>query len=161
MIDATEAFARRVALDLAADQIHRLAARFLAEWQVHIKPVDGVAAMVGRLRLTHRLGIVSNTHDTAMIPAMLAAMAIDDAFETVVLSVDHGFRKPRASIYEAALAAIDSSPEVALFVGDSHEADYVGPRRLGMRALLIDPDGQHTVDPHDRISTVLDVEGLV
>lgn len=43
------------------------------------------------------------------------------------------------------------------FVGDTRDPDYIGPRSMGMRALLIDPDHRQTVPAGDRIDSVLDL----
>ena len=55
----------------------------------------------------------------------------------------HGFVKPHRSIFEAALDALDVTPEEAVMVGDSAEDDIEGARALGMRAVLLDRDGVH------------------
>ena len=102
---------------------------------------------------------MSNTHDAAVIPSMLVAMDGGHHFETVVLSIEVGRRKPHPSIYRVALDAMGCESGEVVFVGDSFEADYEGPRRVGMSALLIDPGGQHGAEPSDRLDAVLDVEG--
>jgi putative hydrolase of the HAD superfamily len=52
-------------------------------------------------------------------------------------------------------------PGDALFVGDSFDPDYVGPRALGMRALLIDPEGRAPVPVADRLASVLELRGRI
>ena len=47
------------------------------------------------------------------------------------------------------------------FVGDSFDADCEGPRRLGMRSLLIDPDRRRDVPEDQRISAVARVEAAM
>jgi putative hydrolase of the HAD superfamily len=158
MFDAAAAFAARVGLDLSESQCRELGASYIAEWQAHVTPVDGVAPMIERLAAEHRLGIVSNTHDESMIPDMLDSMGIAGHFETLVLSVAHGVRKPHASIYLAALDAMGCDPTGVAFVGDSFEADYAGPTRTGLSAFLIDPDRRHDVPDERRLETVLDIE---
>jgi putative hydrolase of the HAD superfamily len=156
MLDAAEAFVVQCGAQPRAAACDRLAQRFLAEWERHVVAVPGVAPMVRRLAERFRLGIVSNTHDPAMVPRLLAVLEIADAFELVLLSVDHGFRKPHPSIYRAALDTLDVP--TAVFVGDSYDADYIGPQAAGMTALLIDPEGRWSVPPEDRLTSVLDVE---
>jgi HAD superfamily hydrolase (TIGR01549 family) len=69
-------------------------------------------------------------------------------------SMRHGRVKPHRSIFEAALAALDSAPDEAAMVGDSYADDIEGARALGMRAILVDRDGLHEDEP-DRIDTLL------
>jgi putative hydrolase of the HAD superfamily len=62
--------------------------------------------------------------------------------------------KPHASIFVAALHALDARPEETTMVGDSYEDDIEGARALGMRAILLDRDGLRP-DASDRIDTLL------
>ncbi|CAN5124399.1 hypothetical protein BH20ACT3_BH20ACT3_00930 [soil metagenome] len=158
MLDAAQAFCQTAQVDLSADLRDLLARTFVSEWQAHVKPVPGVAELIERMARTVRVGVVSNTHDPLMVPAMMHAMGIANHFEVMVLSIEHGLRKPHPTIYNAALFALGCLGERVVFVGDTLDADYHGPRRAGMSALLIDPDRRHPIAPADRAMTVLDVE---
>jgi HAD superfamily hydrolase (TIGR01549 family) len=74
--------------------------------------------------------------------------------DAVVGSKAHGRVKPHASIFVAALRALDVSPDEAAMVGDSYEDDIEGARALGMRAIYLDRDG-HYLDAPERIDTLL------
>jgi putative hydrolase of the HAD superfamily len=74
--------------------------------------------------------------------------------DAVVGSKAHGRVKPHASIFVAALAALDVAPEETVMVGDSYEDDIEGARALGIRAILLDRDGLR-LDAPDRIDTLL------
>ncbi len=158
MAEAAAAFAASCGLGMTDGHCAELGAAFVAEWEEHVVPVPGVIEMVHRLRGSTRLGLVSNTHDRHMVPSMLEAMGHADSFELVLLSVDHGHRKPHPSIYREALDRLGCDAGSVAFVGDSCEADYAGPRRAGMEAFLIDPSGRHDVPSSARLSTVLDIE---
>lgn len=56
--------------------------------------------------------------------------------DAVVFSSEVGWRKPAAELYRAALAELGTLPESTLFVGDKLEEDYLGPRAIGMRAVM-------------------------
>lgn len=137
MTDAARTFADRAELNVSADDADALGSMFVEEWQRHVHPVDGMIELVQELGSTYRLGIVSNTHDARMVPSMLDAFGISDCFDVVVLSVVHGRRKPHPSIYRSALDALRLDPSEVVFVGDSFEADFDAPRRLGLAAFLI------------------------
>ena len=136
MTDAAHAFAQRSGLELGERAAVDLGARFVDEWQQHVIPVPGAADMLRRLAALYRW-LVSNTHDPAMVPSMLDSMGIADVMSIVLLSVEHGYRKPHPSIYARCLDQLQVSPGEVLFVGDSYAADYDAPRRAGMHALLI------------------------
>jgi putative hydrolase of the HAD superfamily len=158
MLDSARAFAAEARLELSDDRCAELAASFVAEWQVHVRPVDGAAELLERLSSTYRLGVVSNTHDPDMVPAMVRSMGFAPHVEVSVLSVDHGRCKPHPSIYESALDRLGNRPDQVAFVGDSYDADYVGPAEVGMAAFLIDPGRRHQVPDAARLDSVLDVE---
>ena len=74
--------------------------------------------------------------------------------DVCVGSMRHGHVKPHHSIFEAALAALDTAPSDAAMVGDSFADDIEGARALGMRAILLDREALHAGEP-DRIDTLL------
>ena len=155
------AVAAELGVEVPAERCRELGQRFVGEWAVHVRPVDGVVEMLGRLAGDVRLGVVSNTSDWTLVPTMLDAMGVTELFDVIVLSIEHVYRKPHPSIYQRALDALRSDSERVAFVGDTYEADYVGPRAVGLDAYLIDPAGRHDVPDEHRLTTVLDIESKV
>ena len=96
-----------------------------------------------------RLAIVSNTATPGrLIRPLLEEQGLAERVDTIVLSSEHGKRKPHAAIFEAALAELGVPPERALFVGDRRYQDILGEKRLVMRNALagwfredVHPDG--------------------
>lgn len=157
MLDFAIAFGQRAGLDLASDQLAELATCFVEEWARHVQPLAGAHELLQQLAGRYRLGIVSNTHHTAMVPSLVADHFTPSLFEHTLLSVEHGFRKPHRSIYETALELFEVDASQAVFVGDSYDADYHGPISVGMSAFLIDPDGIHPAPTDHRLGSVLDL----
>jgi putative hydrolase of the HAD superfamily len=58
--------------------------------------------------------------------------------DVVVFCSEVGWRKPARQIFEYTLERLDVPPERCVFVGDDPRWDLVGPRALGMQAVLID-----------------------
>jgi len=85
-----------------------------------------------------RLGIVSNA---AYLPRLmigqLTALGLREFFDGVTFSSAVGVRKPHPAIYQDALTKLAVRPSAALFVGDRLREDVEGPKRLGMRAVLM------------------------
>ncbi|HET8930552.1 MAG TPA: HAD family hydrolase [Acidimicrobiales bacterium] len=161
MVDYAAAFAEQVGIELSEQALLALATTFTGEWAEHVRPIDGAGEMLVTLGRTHRLGIVSNTNDSEMVPRLAAEYFADVSFEHIVLSVDHGFRKPHPSMYETTLTRFEVESAQAVFVGDSYEPDCVGPTATGMRALLIDPTARHPVPAANRLDSVLDLADRV
>lgn len=160
--EAMAQFAAGLGLVLDDQQAAELIATYLREWVAGVVPIEGVPKMLDALDRRFRLGIVSNTHNSDLVPSILRDLGISDAFEQVLLSVDHGHRKPHPSIYQAALDHFGCQPADALFVGDNPEPDYHGPRAVGIPARLVDPDRRHLDVPDEHVvSSVLDLEALL
>lgn len=158
MVDYAVAFCDKADLYLSVDQHSELARTFVAEWATAIQPIYGAGELLQSLASRYRLGIVSNTNDTDLVPSFVAEHFSPELFEHVVLSVEHGFRKPHPMIYEAALNAFEVEPNEVVFVGDTHEADYLGPRIMGMEAFLIDPEQNHSIPNKYRLASILDLD---
>jgi FMN phosphatase YigB (HAD superfamily) len=62
-------------------------------------------------------------------------------FHHLVVSDDHGWRKPHARIFTDTLDLLGVAPEQALFVGDSVEDDVVGAKGAGMDIAWVNAKG--------------------
>jgi putative hydrolase of the HAD superfamily len=83
-----------------------------------------------------RLGIISNW--SWNLRKRCDQVGITPYFDHIMGSAYAGCIKPHPCIFEKALAALGVSPQRALHVGDSYEADVVGARAVGMDAVLVD-----------------------
>jgi putative hydrolase of the HAD superfamily len=92
------------------------------------------------LRTSHRLAVVSNFDYTPMACGILEREGIASLFETVLVSDEVGWRKPKPIIFETALRRLGVSAGEALFVGDRADIDVVGAQGVGMAAAWINRD---------------------
>ena len=102
---------------------------------------EDVLPTLNRLQqMNLKMGIISNW-DTPL-HAMVEELGLAPYFEVIVASHDQRVRsaKPDAAIFEYALNAVGVSPEEAVHVGDSFEADIMGAHATGIRAILLDRD---------------------
>jgi putative hydrolase of the HAD superfamily len=141
----------------AADARHAFVAAYLAEWNTGVVYLPGLDRLLADLSGRHRLAVVTNTHHARLVPDHLAAMGLAGAFQAVVTSVEVGWRKPHPAIYAAALDATGADRARTVFVGDTYEADYRGPTRFGLRALLIDPRRRAVIPDDARLASVFDL----
>jgi putative hydrolase of the HAD superfamily len=75
------------------------------------------------------------------LPAVLERCGLGELLDGVVSSAVAGARKPDPAIFEPALELAGCGPDEALHVGDTPEEDVEGARAAGIRALLIDRNG--------------------
>ena len=120
---------------------------------------DAPALLARLLDRGLRLGVISNW--SADLLQYLEARGLAMYFEAIVASEAVGAAKPHREIFLKGLAAMGCSPREAVHVGDDYWADIVGAREIGMRAILIDRDGE---DPHADCPTIArlrEIESLV
>jgi HAD superfamily hydrolase (TIGR01549 family) len=101
---------------------------------------DDVLPVMAELRRHGlRLGLVSNSGREIEDFVVHHRLDVDCA----ITSRAHGWAKPHASIFRAALELLGAEPAATAMVGDSVEDDVEGALALGMRAFLIDREGRH------------------
>jgi len=96
-------------------------------------------ALLDALRSRYRLGVVSNFDYTPTARGILEREGIAGHFESIVVSDQVGWRKPKAVIFETALRRMAINPDEALFVGDRADIDVAGAQGVGMPAVWINP----------------------
>jgi putative hydrolase of the HAD superfamily len=110
-------------------------------------------------RITSRgipMGVVSNFMVIGGIQELLSLHSLDCYFREVVVSCHVGWRKPSKRIYQTAIKAAGTAPGEILFIGDTPETDYDGPRAAGMEALLYDRKGDYPAFS-ERITCLLEI----
>jgi len=84
-----------------------------------------------------RLAIISNFDHAPTAYELLDKFGIKEYFERILISVEIGWRKPKADIFLEAFDLLGINPEDTIFVGDSYEADVVGSKGVGMNVIWI------------------------
>ena len=130
---------------------------YLQEWNKGVNYIEGVPDMLRQLSQRYTLALVTNTHHSELVLSHLRAMQIIDYFSAIITSVEHGKRKPYASIFQFALQATGGTSHQALYVGDSFTSDYLGANGIGMRCVLIDPQKKQNLPSEDHITHILDL----
>jgi HAD superfamily hydrolase (TIGR01549 family) len=124
-----------------------------ANWD-QIQP--GTRDSLDRLRQNFRIAVISNAD--GRIEHVLSRCGIADCFESITDSGIVGVEKPRAEIFEAALAAMNARAEESLYVGDVYSVDYVGARNAGMQAVLFDVAGAYVDRDLPRVESMEQLE---
>ena len=91
-----------------------------------------------------RLVVVSNSDGT--VARSLDAAGLLSFMTHVVDSALVGYEKPDPRIFTAAVERAGADPARTLHIGDLYHADVLGARSAGIRALLLDPYGDWTLD---------------
>jgi putative hydrolase of the HAD superfamily len=71
----------------------------------------------------------------------IARLGLRQRVDVDVFCDDVGWRKPAQQVFEYTLARLRVEPDRCVFVGDDPRWDLVGPRAVGIEAILIDRPG--------------------
>lgn len=117
-----EARLRNLELDLAAECA-----------SVRLRPgMELVWAMLRQADV--QIGVCSNLAQPYAEPLLASLPGIPDA---LVLSCDVGLIKPQPEIFHLVCSRFGLAADQILFVGDTMEADILGPRAIGMPSMSI------------------------
>jgi FMN phosphatase YigB (HAD superfamily) len=106
----------------------------------HIEPFPGAGELLeDTKRRRMRTILVSNavTRDGETYLKDFLGFGLDRSIDSVISSVDVGFRKPHPAMFEAALVAAGCVAEDCVMVGNSEVNDVEPAKALGMRAVRV------------------------
>jgi len=106
---------------------------------------DDVLPVLRELRSKRfTIAIISNTpwgSPANLWREEIKRLGLDEFVDAVVFCRDVGWRKPARQIFDYTLEKLQARPENCIFVGDNPRWDLVGPRAVGIEAILIDRRG--------------------
>ncbi len=105
------------------------------------------------------LGVISNNGDD--IAARARAFGFDAYLDFVITRREAGCSKPDPGIFRMGLARAGLPAEAVSFVGDNYFADVLGAAAVGMRPLLLDPEGLFPEAECDVIAHIGQLPALV
>jgi putative hydrolase of the HAD superfamily len=124
-----------------------------------------VQKVLGVLRERYPLAVVTDAQ-SAWARGELHKVGLLDHFDPIVVSGDHGFRKPDRRLFQLALDGLGVAAEQVLYVGNDMYRDIYGAREAGMRTVLFDADQNtevfpdcvpdHTITDFRELLTILD-----
>jgi putative hydrolase of the HAD superfamily len=143
--------------DPPAALVEEFSRAYCEEWGATVSPADGLEELLDALSGRYRLSVLSNTYYPPLVHGVIARLGLAARFAAVHTSAEIGIRKPDRRAFEAALASLGARAGETIYVGDSHEADYLGATGAGLRAVLIDPLRKHEVAEGGRISRLAEL----
>ena len=96
---------------------------------------------LGRVYEVYSVALVSNFDHGPTARHIIERDGARPFFHHVVVSDDHGWRKPHAKIFTDTLDLLGVAPQEALFVGDSIEDDILGANGVGMDIAWVNARG--------------------
>ena len=91
------------------------------------------------LREHYPLALVTDAQ-SAHARGELHKVGLLDYFDPIIVSGDHGYRKPDRRLFQFALDGMRVAAENALYVGNDMHRDIFGAREVGMQTVMFDSD---------------------
>ena len=128
-------------------------------WHIRLYE-DSLPVIRDLKRMGKVVGIVSNV-DRDLFP-YCQQLGLAGEVDFVVTSWEVGVGKPHPAIFKSALEQARTPPEHTVHVGDQYSTDILGARGVGIKALLIDRDGnQQDVNDCPRMRTLWEVKEYI
>src|SRR5580698_6126082 len=125
-----------------------------------------VRAVLDVLREHCPLAIVTDAQST-YARGELHKVGLLGYFDPVVVSGDHGYRKPDRRLFQFALDGMNVAPEHTVYVGNDMHRDIFGAREAGLKTVMFDSDQgkksyrdcvpDYTITDLRELLTILDV----
>lgn len=103
-----------------------------------------------------KVGLITNGLESD-VKEILPKVGLDGFFDVKITSDTVGKMKPSKEMFLHALKKLDVSPHEALFVGDMTEHDYKGAKESGLKALLIDREGNVAEENVEKIGSLTEL----
>jgi putative hydrolase of the HAD superfamily len=85
-----------------------------------------------------KIGVISNFD--YRLYRILNGLKLAPYFDSITISSEAGYAKPRREVYQAALSRAGPPAHNAMHIGDSEHLDFAPAAAIGMAAVLIDRD---------------------
>lgn len=121
---------------------------YLTLWPAHSKPYKETMPLLNILKDSYKIGLVTNFVDGPTARKVFNSLEFEKLFGAIIISGEVGYRKPKRLLFDLALSQLSTLPEKAVMVGDTIVADVIGPKEIGMKAVLIDEDGSKKDSHH-------------
>jgi FMN phosphatase YigB (HAD superfamily) len=159
-----------------ADRVHEMALRrvgFTGSTELFVRccreeatsprwhaPFEDTVATLTSLRAARiPLHVISGHVD--YLPIIIANLGWSGYFDTVTFTQEVGVQKPDPRVFRFALERAGEHAAQALYVGDSWEADYLGAKSAGMRAVWLNRTGQAARGPCREIRSLQELYPLL
>ncbi len=134
---------------------------FCERFMTYVKIDQHTRKVLHQLRHRYELGIVSNFAIPECVYKLLERHGLEKYFDVIIVSGAINKRKPHLDIYKRALQELDATAEETVFVGDTVDADVLGPKAAGMRTIYLERRPQENAQIAGPTQTIKSLDQLV
>ncbi len=137
-------------INVSDAKINQLSIDYIDHLPNHNHLLEGTLEILDYLLPNYKLHIITNGFKEVQHKKMEKS-GILEFFNTITTSEDVGVKKPHKKIFETALRNASASVENSIMIGDNFEADIMGAKNYGMKAILYNyykssyPEDHHQV----------------
>jgi putative hydrolase of the HAD superfamily len=101
--------------------------------KLNLRLLPDVKPTLYLLHRRYRMGLLTNTTQSAAVHVkkMLDKLSINECFDAVVTSFEHGSEKPHPSMFNSLIRQLQVLPQNAVMIGDDRLKDIEPAKRLG------------------------------
>jgi HAD superfamily hydrolase (TIGR01549 family) len=112
-------------------------ASFSKEFMRYIHLDEEATDVLQKLHGKYRLGLISNLAIPECGWELLEKLKLKKYFDVILISGEINKRKPSREVFEKALNTLGVEACKAVFIGDMFDLDVAGPKKVGMKTILI------------------------
>lgn len=110
---------------------------FADEFMRYVSLDKDALDVLEKLHRKYKLGLISNFAIPECGWKLLDKFGLKRFFDVAMISGEINQRKPSPEIFQRALKALGVKASMAIFVGDMLDLDVMGPKKVGMKTVLI------------------------
>jgi len=133
-------------ISISRNELRGIADSSLGVWQDHSEIAEDASHVLTVLKRHAQIGLITNFDHSPHVRKLIADAGLENVFDSVLISDEVGFSKPRPEIFTIALDSLKSRAQDAVHVGDSITDDICGAQSVNIRSILID----RGVKSHDK-----------
>ena len=111
---------------------------FCERFMTYVKIDNHTESVLRKLRKRYELGVVSNFAIPECVYKLLERHGLEKYFDAIIVSGAVNKRKPHLEIFRRALQELGVTAEETVFVGDTVDADVLGPKAAGMKTIYLE-----------------------
>ena len=97
----------------------------------------GAKRLIKQAQQQCKVGLISNFTYAPVIYKSLKQLRLNDCFHVIVVSEEHGWRKPSPYIFQDVLNKLQVQAHEAVFIGDSPIEDIKGAKAAGLKTVFV------------------------
>ena len=139
VVDRMEIIFKGLGIDLPAVEMEEIV-KLHEEMELEFRPdfIEGVGVTIEELHRSYKLGVISDAifSPGRVLRELLKGEGLLHYFDHFVFSDEVGNSKPQPILFESAYTKFGIKPNEIIHIGDREHNDILGPKKVGMHALL-------------------------